>query len=215
MPIPHISRAPRKRGRPARGTPASREIVLGAALAHFSQTGFDGTGLRDIAATAGVDAALISHKFGSKLDLWKAVVDEIANRLAEAQKDIMRLHDDTAPIEQRVREGLSCFIAANCKIPELAKFLSDEMSQPGARQDYVMLRIWQPYQAAMLPLLNDAKADGLLGESTPELTLRMLMGAIMLPLMMIRRSGDLPLSEISSLKERLVKTVLPMFIEAT
>src|SRR3546814_5676180 len=43
----------------------------------ISDQGFDATGLRDIAADAGVDVALISYKFGSKLGLWKAVVERV------------------------------------------------------------------------------------------------------------------------------------------
>ncbi|GBQ27997.1 TetR family transcriptional regulator [Gluconacetobacter sacchari DSM 12717] len=188
--------------------------MLGAALHGFARKGYDGTGLRQIAEEAGVDPALISHQFGSKFALWKAVVDEIALRLAAARQSIAELHEGPGSTEERVREGLRRFITANCDIPELAKFLSDEMSQPGERQDYILREIWDPYQDAMLPLLREARADGLLRhDGSPELTLMMVMGAVMLPLLMMRRRG-LSAGDEADLSRRLLSDVLPMVLPA-
>ncbi|GAA4483996.1 TetR/AcrR family transcriptional regulator [Gluconacetobacter asukensis] len=210
----HHTPLSRRRGRPAKGTPAARDAMLGAALHGFSRKGYDGTGLREIAEEAGVDPALISHHFGSKFALWKAVVDEIALRLAAARRSIEELHGASGPTEERVREGLTRFITANCDIPELAKFLSDEMSLPGERQEYIVREIWEPYQDAMLPLLQEARADGLLRhDGSPELTLMMVMGAVMLPLLMMRRRG-LSKGDEAELSRRLISDVLPMVLAA-
>src|SRR3546814_10489971 len=66
----------RRGRRPADQGDTERGIRL-AALRRFADQGFDRASLRDIAADAGVDAALISYKFGSKLGLWKAVVERV------------------------------------------------------------------------------------------------------------------------------------------
>jgi AcrR family transcriptional regulator len=55
---------PRTGRRPGPG--GTREKILAAARSNFSDAGYDGTTIRDIAAVAGVDPALISHYFGSK-----------------------------------------------------------------------------------------------------------------------------------------------------
>lgn len=214
MPVQHNapSSGVRRRGRPAKGTPAAREAILGAALHGFSRKGYEGTSLREIAEAAGVDPALISHQFGSKFALWKALVDEMAQRLAAARHSIEALHGASGSTRERVREGLTHFITANCDIPELSKFLSDELSQPGERQDYILHTIWEPYQDAMLPLLREAEADGLLRHNgSPELTLMMVMGAIMLPLLMMRRQALSNHAE-AELSRRLVSDVLPMVL---
>lgn len=181
-------------------------------MEHFARSGFEGTVLRDIAQDAGVDAALICHQFGSKLDLWKIVVDEIAGRLGTARQAILDLHDCDQPSNVRVRAGLSNFIVANCNVPEFANFLSDGISSVGERRDYIMHSIWDPYQEAMLPLLREAQTEGFLRQGNPELTLMMVMGAIMLPLMMIRPAGAESLQELAALKVRLVRNVIPMFL---
>src|SRR3546814_6521026 len=53
----------RRGRRPADHGDTERSIRL-AALTRFADQGFDATGLRDIAADAGVDVALMSYKFG-------------------------------------------------------------------------------------------------------------------------------------------------------
>ena len=216
MPVKHnaLPAGGRRRGRPAKGTPAAREAILGAALHGFSRKGYEGTGLREIADGAGVDPALISHQFGSKFALWKAVVDEIAQRLGAARRSIEALHGASGSTEERVREGLTRFITAHCDIPELSKFLADELSLPGERQDYILRTVWEPYQGAMLPLLREAQAGGLLRHGgSPELTLMMVMGAITLPLLMMRRYA-LSKQDEAELSCRLVSDVLPMVLAA-
>ena len=66
--------APRKRD-----ADATRAAILQAAKDHFARSGYDGAFLRDIAADAGVDAALINRYFGGKDGLFQAALkDSIA-----------------------------------------------------------------------------------------------------------------------------------------
>jgi AcrR family transcriptional regulator len=52
----------------------TRASILSAARRRFVAQGYDGASLRDIAAEAKVDVALVSRYFGSKHDLFKAVL---------------------------------------------------------------------------------------------------------------------------------------------
>ncbi|MBF2093022.1 helix-turn-helix transcriptional regulator, partial [Flavobacterium psychrophilum] len=49
------------------------EIIL-VAEKLFAEKGFDGTSIRDIAKTAGINIAMISYYFGSKEKLLESVV---------------------------------------------------------------------------------------------------------------------------------------------
>ncbi|WP_026929323.1 TetR/AcrR family transcriptional regulator [Glycomyces tenuis] len=53
---------------------ATRTALLDAARRRFTEHGFDGTGVRDIAADAGIDATLIFRYFGSKQALFEEAV---------------------------------------------------------------------------------------------------------------------------------------------
>jgi AcrR family transcriptional regulator len=57
------------------GAPDTRAEVLAAARSSFAERGFRGTTIRAVAASAGVDPALVHHYFGSKDDLFLAALE--------------------------------------------------------------------------------------------------------------------------------------------
>jgi AcrR family transcriptional regulator len=56
------------------GAPDTRAEVLAAARASFAGKGFRGTTIRAVAASAGVDPALVHHYFGTKTQLFAAAI---------------------------------------------------------------------------------------------------------------------------------------------
>jgi hypothetical protein len=57
-----------------RNSVATRAALLAAATAHFARESYDNVSLREIAADAGVDVALVSRYFGGKEELFEAVL---------------------------------------------------------------------------------------------------------------------------------------------
>lgn len=64
-----------KRGGRRPGQTSTREQILAAARAAFGARGYDAATIREIAAVAGVDSAMISHHFGGKEALFLATID--------------------------------------------------------------------------------------------------------------------------------------------
>lgn len=62
-----------------RNAEATRAAILSAARERFARESYDDVGMRDIAGDVGVDAALVSRYFGSKEDLFVAVLDSCEN----------------------------------------------------------------------------------------------------------------------------------------
>jgi AcrR family transcriptional regulator len=56
------------------GNPDTRDAILAAAREAFAERGYDATSIRAIAASAGVDPALVHHYFGNKEQLFIATV---------------------------------------------------------------------------------------------------------------------------------------------
>lgn len=54
---------------------ATRKAILRSAITEFTARGYDGVGLRQIAGGAGVTAALVNRYYGTKEQLFAAVVD--------------------------------------------------------------------------------------------------------------------------------------------
>lgn len=73
------SAASARSARPPRGRrpvgSGTREAIRVAAKRQFAEFGYPGTTLRAIAAEAGVDTRLVTHYFGSKQELFIAVVE--------------------------------------------------------------------------------------------------------------------------------------------
>ncbi len=57
-----------------RGNPDTRNVIVVNARRLFADAGYDKTSVRDIAAAADVDPALIRHYFGSKAGLFRATM---------------------------------------------------------------------------------------------------------------------------------------------
>jgi AcrR family transcriptional regulator len=70
MPERRVSARPRRR----RDAAATREAILAAATRRFATQGYAAAGVREIAADAGVTAALVNRYFGSKEGLFAEVI---------------------------------------------------------------------------------------------------------------------------------------------
>jgi AcrR family transcriptional regulator len=63
-----------------RDAAATRSAIFEAATRRFANQGYQCAGVREIAADAGVDAAMVNRYFGSKEGLFAEVIDRAFNR---------------------------------------------------------------------------------------------------------------------------------------
>jgi AcrR family transcriptional regulator len=75
MPERRVSTSPRRR----RDAAATRQAILEAATGRFATHGYERAGVREIAADAGVTAALVNRYFGSKEGLFAEVIKGALN----------------------------------------------------------------------------------------------------------------------------------------
>ena len=73
---------PRRLGRPPdTDSGATRKRILEIARGAFAFGGYDGSTNRDLAARAGITSGALYHYFGSKLDLYLAVHEDVQQRV--------------------------------------------------------------------------------------------------------------------------------------
>src|SRR5213080_4689568 len=81
-----------------RGAPATKERILDSAESLFMEHGFEATSLRSITAAAAVNLAAVNYHFGSKEELFQAV---LTRRLDPMNHDrltlLTRLEAEAAP----------------------------------------------------------------------------------------------------------------------
>jgi AcrR family transcriptional regulator len=101
-----------RRERERRDPEATRQALTSAGAELFSERGFDGVPIEDLAARAGVNKALVSYHFGGKRRLYVAILESafaaMAERLkaieAEAPSAREALHGYVQAFEQMTRE---------------------------------------------------------------------------------------------------------------
>jgi AcrR family transcriptional regulator len=91
-----ITRAAPRRGRPRKQLAQdTRERILDAAEEHFSQHGFYGVTIREVAREARVDTALLHYYFGTKRGLFDAVFRRRAEILNQQRIDALNVYEHT------------------------------------------------------------------------------------------------------------------------
>jgi AcrR family transcriptional regulator len=110
VPISPPSPTRPRRGRPPKakgGDVSAREAILDAAEGLFSQHGFHGVTLREVAREAGVDTALLHYYFESKRGLFDAVflrrAEPLNRERMQALDRVMRESDGRPSVEDAIR----------------------------------------------------------------------------------------------------------------
>ena len=154
------------------GGPDTRGEILTAARDEFAARGFDGTTMRAVASSAGVDAALVHHYFGGKDDLFLAAL-EIPVDPRVVIPEMLRPGIDGIG-ERLVRMFVSVWDDPESRKPLLAVFRSALSSEAGA--DLI--------RGGMMRMVFEQVAEGL---GVPDPVLRaQLVGSQMTGLVMMR-----------------------------
>lgn len=176
----------KRRGRPAKACAPRREVILEVALPIFAANGFDNTNLRQIAAAADVDVALIAHQFGTKLKLWQTVVDGLAENLLATTADIIAAEAGTLRKAAILRHAMEHVIDVFCDEPVYAMLMVHQAPQESVQFEYSYERLCQPYEQLLLPLVNDALAEGELPEVDPSFFIFNFISALLMLVAMRR-----------------------------
>ncbi len=136
----------------------TKQTVLKAALKVFAQEGFSNAKLRDIASLAGTTHSLIRHHFGSKDDLWKAVVDYGLNL---QEKNILRIikSRESADAVELFKDFIKSYVSTIAKNPELSKILLHDNSRSSPHLDYLIERQKQLH-SIIEPVFKNAQKCG-------------------------------------------------------
>ena len=112
----------------------TKEKIVATARELFSEQGFNGTSVRQIAERADVNVAAINYHFGSKLNLYWAVIDEAFNWIANGVANVVAGSDN---IEQLSR-SLYRFLRSgeHYVVSTMKAFLSGANAPPDAGHPY-------------------------------------------------------------------------------
>jgi len=97
----------RENGMAVRGASETRERILDAAQELFGAHGLEGTSLRAVTAAAGVNLAAVNYHFGSKEELFRAVIRRVMGPVTDEHR---RRIEELRGGEPSVEELLDAFV---------------------------------------------------------------------------------------------------------
>ncbi len=147
-------------GRPKDDARQGRKALETSAMLRFARQGYEATPLREIAADAGVDVALISYHFGSKLGLWKAIVASAAADLhdalgAAAAKD----KAGTADPRDDLKNAMAAYVAHLLAHPEVPRLILRDTTTDTVRAEWLLRELSGPLHQLFYDLAQAAVAE--------------------------------------------------------
>lgn len=136
----------------------TKKKIIISALKIFAQEGFFNAKLRDIAALAGTTHSLIRHHFGSKDDLWKAVVDYGMRMHADRLRQIIAESGSKDPVDI-LKLFVKTYVSATARNTELSKILLHDNSRTSPHLDYLYKK-QKEINAVAKPIFEGVQAKG-------------------------------------------------------
>lgn len=168
-------RVPGKRGPRSGPDGATREALLTAAFHQFAYHGFDHATTRQIAQAAHVDPAMVNYRFGSKEELWLAVLEDIKTQAKEYIREAKELLSDPDP-ERSVKALMQVILRVGVEKPLISMLIFQESTTP--RGQMVRREVVAPFVDSAVPVVERAMRAGCFPEGDASLALFMLISGV-------------------------------------
>jgi AcrR family transcriptional regulator len=128
-----------------------------AAAEAFSVHGYDGISLRTVNDQLGVSRNLLYQRFGSKANLWRAVIDWAFGPLLAHMVDA---DDESADTMARLRALICRFIEYSATRPYLASLATQEGAASTDRLDYLYDNYIDPVRSRFQSIFEQLRQTG-------------------------------------------------------
>lgn len=162
----------------------TRERLVTAARALFTERGFVGTGTEAILEAAGASRGSLYHHFSDKTDLFRAVYEQVEEELVTAVVEDLGDLDPTTVLER----GASLFLDA-CLEPAVQRIVL--LEGPGVLGWEQWREIDQRYGLGLVHLALEAAMDaGVIEEGPVEPLAHILMGGLIEAALLLAHSPE-------------------------
>jgi AcrR family transcriptional regulator len=152
---------------------ATRQEIKRRARALFASEGYAATSTAQIVAATGLTKGALYHHFDDKLDLFRAVVEELESELADEVAAAANRQTDTW---SRLEAACHAYLDV-CLRPDVQRIVV--LDAPAVLGWHEWCEIDKTYGTRMFEeFLEDAVDEGLLDTQQPELVATMLLGAL-------------------------------------
>jgi len=154
-----------------------KEIILNAAMDLFSQKGFEGTSVREIAAHAGVNPAMISYYFESKEKMLEKLVERRAGYLSGVFGELVK--NTTLTRIEKLNVVIDSYVERMFSSPRFMHILHRELSLEKREKlkEAISDVLLKNFYAAK-SIIEEGSASGEFYEVDAELTMVTIIGTI-------------------------------------
>ena len=172
----------------------TRTDILEAAAQIFSQKGYHGTSMQDIALAVNLQKASLYYHFGSKQQILFALLNQALDLLIE--RVTLSISDEDAPAD-RLRRAMCVYLATLSDYQDLAAvlLLEHRSLEPDLQALHFPKR--DAFEGVWRSLIQAGIDSGDFACTHPSLTARALLGAMNWTVTWFRRDGSLSAEEIS------------------
>lgn len=135
--------------------------------------------------------ALIARLFGSKAELWDAMVDHLADLQVEHLQPLLALVQDQQLAPAQALSGMiEVLVTVGQDLPEFGALLLHEATSQSERAETLRQRLVLPFRDACLPVLMRAAEAGLVRTEHPRLLFGLLLAALTQPVAVLQSCFD-------------------------
>ncbi|MBY0348050.1 MAG: TetR family transcriptional regulator [Hydrotalea flava] len=102
-----------------------KELIIQTAISLFSEKGFEGTSIRDLAQKAEVNLAMVNYYFGSKEKLFEAIVEEKVRYIRGRIEDLE--NDKNLSEIEKIDLIIEAYVDRFLSYPDFHKVMEQEM----------------------------------------------------------------------------------------
>ena len=150
--------------------------ILEAAAKTFSEVGFEGARMDEIAKHAGVNKATIYYHIGDKKALYAEVLHDIIGNALE--RSLRNLQDTQSP-EEKLKSYISSVTNTMDQHPYLAPIMMREQISGGQNLPEVTARLLANIIGTVTDILEEGVKQGVFIETVPFIVHSMVIGGVM------------------------------------
>lgn len=154
----------------------TRAEILKAARQVFAQHGYDGTSIREIAGTAGVNTAMIYYHFSDKADLYRSVLAAAFTKLQKVWDDEIFL--SAAPAREKIARYVEGFIRFEQDNQELRRIFSMDFTALGENAKWVADQFFSESYEKLVRIIKDGVRNGEIRKVDSTFVIMALIGTV-------------------------------------
>lgn len=172
----------------------TREEILEAAAQIFSQKGYHGTSMQDIAVAVNLQKASLYHHISSKQELLLALLNEALDLLIQR---ITQVANEPGAPDDKLRNAMCVYLETLAEYQDLAGVLLLEHRSLEPEYQSLHFPKRDAFERIWLDMIQEGIDQGVFTSAHPSLTARALLGVMNWTITWYRRDGVLTAQEIS------------------